>query len=77
MSGRETLQSKERTRSSLGMENVMFSSRPASSSAPVAPHACNCWINSYICPTFVSHACPNFLSISPHLPTVYLGFRAT
>jgi type IV fimbrial biogenesis protein FimT len=34
--------SSERTRSSLGMEKVMFSSRPANSSAPVAPHACNC-----------------------------------
>lgn len=35
-------QSSERTRNSLGMEKVMFSSRPASSSAPVAPQACSC-----------------------------------
>lgn len=34
----------ERTRSSLGIENVTFSSRPSSSSAPVAPHSCNCAI---------------------------------
>lgn len=34
----------ERTRNSLGIEKVMFSSRPSSSSAPVAPQARSCSI---------------------------------